>query len=44
MTSDEMAVYLREAGFDEVNIVERAPYEFEYPTQRMYGFAGKGTD
>ena len=35
MTNDEMAGYLRETGFEEVNIVLREPYEFEYPTRRV---------
>ena len=39
MTRDEMIGYLQDAGFDEVDIREREPYEFEYPTQRMYAFA-----
>jgi len=41
MSSAEMAEYLREAGFEEVNIVEREPYDFEYPTRRVYAFARK---
>jgi len=41
MSSTEMAEYLREAGFEEVKIVEREPYDFEYPTRRVYAFARK---
>jgi SAM-dependent methyltransferase len=41
MTKDEMTGYLRSAGFDAIEIRERAPYEFEYPTQRLYAFAMK---
>lgn len=43
MTREEMLGYLMTAGFDEVMISEREPYEFEYPTQRLYAFAQKGT-
>ena len=42
MTKGEMSGYLQAAGFDEVAIREREPYEFEYPTPRMYAFARKG--
>jgi SAM-dependent methyltransferase len=38
---DEMAGYLAAAGFKTEKMVERAPYEFEYPTQRFYVLAGK---
>lgn len=38
---DEMAGYLAAAGLKTEKIVERAPYEFEYPTQRFYVLAGK---
>jgi SAM-dependent methyltransferase len=38
---DEMAGYLAAAGFKIERIVERAPYEFEYPTQRFYVLAIK---
>lgn len=38
---DEMARYLAAAGFEGIKIVERAPYEFEYPTKRLYAFASK---
>ncbi len=40
-SSDEMKGYLESAGFDVERIAEREPYEFEYPTQRMYAFATK---
>lgn len=43
MTTDEMTWYLRSAGFDEVEIREREPYEFEHPTRRMYAFAIKSS-
>ena len=39
--SDEMSGYLESAGFEEVAIVEREPYEFEYPTTRVYALARK---
>jgi SAM-dependent methyltransferase len=39
--SDEMKGYLELAGFKVERIAEREPYEFEYPTQRMYAFATK---
>ena len=38
---EEMADYLAAAGFEIERIVERAPYDFEYPTQRVYAFARK---
>ena len=41
--SDEMSAYLESAGFEAVNIAERAPYEFEYPTPRIYASAKKPT-
>jgi ubiquinone/menaquinone biosynthesis C-methylase UbiE len=37
--SDEMRNYLDEAGFEVEGIAEREPYEFEYPTRRMYASA-----
>ncbi len=40
---DEMAGYLTAAGFDVEKIVDRKPYEFEYPTQRLYAFGTKPT-
>lgn len=39
--SDEMSGYPESAGFEAVNIVEREPYEFEYPTTRVYARARK---
>ena len=39
--SDEMSGYLESAGFEDVAIVEREPYEFEYPTRRVYASAKK---
>ena len=39
--SDEMSGYLESAGFEDVAIVEREPYEFEYPTPRVYASAKK---
>jgi ubiquinone/menaquinone biosynthesis C-methylase UbiE len=39
--SDEMRGYLEVAGFEVDGIAERQPYEFEYPTQRMYALARK---
>jgi len=41
--TDEMSGYLESAGFEGVNIVEREPYEFEYPTTRVYASAKKPT-
>jgi ubiquinone/menaquinone biosynthesis C-methylase UbiE len=41
--SDEMSGYLESAGFEDLNIVEREPYEFEYPTRRVYASANKPT-
>ena len=41
MTSAEMAAYLEAAGLAVEKIIEREPYEFEYPTQRVYAFARK---
>ena len=38
---DEMSSYLEAAGFVDIKILERAPYEFEYPTKRLYAFASK---
>ena len=38
---NEMSSYLAAAAFEDVKIVERAPYEFEYPTKRVYAFASK---
>ena len=41
MTTEEMLGYLIAAGFEEATIRVREPYEFEYPTQRMYVLARK---
>ena len=38
---EEMEGYLRSSGFEIVRLAERQPYEFEYPTQRIYAFARK---
>jgi SAM-dependent methyltransferase len=38
---DEMAGYLERAGFENITTVEREPYEFEYPTKRVYISANK---
>jgi SAM-dependent methyltransferase len=38
---EEMADCLEAAGFEVERIVERAPYEFEYPTRRLYAFSRK---
>jgi SAM-dependent methyltransferase len=37
--SDEMKSYLEAAGFEVERIAEREPYDFEYPTRRMYALA-----
>jgi ubiquinone/menaquinone biosynthesis C-methylase UbiE len=39
--SKEMSGYLEESGFEVARIAERDPYEFEYPTRRVYVFAEK---
>src|SRR6267142_5463372 len=36
---DEMAGYLEAAGFDDIKVLHREPYAFEYPTQRFYVLA-----
>ncbi len=36
---EEMAGYLEAAGFEELRLIDRAPYDFEYPTRRIYAFA-----
>ena len=41
MTSEEMLGYLQAAGFSHAKVIEREPYEFEYPTIRMYASASK---
>jgi SAM-dependent methyltransferase len=38
---DEMSGYLKSAAFEVEHIAEREPYEFEYPTRRLYAFATK---
>jgi SAM-dependent methyltransferase len=38
---DEMAVYLEQAGFENIKTHKREPYDFEYPTKRIYMFANK---
>ncbi|MGZ3678407.1 MAG: class I SAM-dependent methyltransferase [Ktedonobacterales bacterium] len=38
---DEMAEYARDAGFIDVAVQERAPYEFEYQSLRVYLSARK---
>jgi ubiquinone/menaquinone biosynthesis C-methylase UbiE len=39
--NDEMSGYLESSGFEVVKISEREPYEFEYPTRRVYITARK---
>lgn len=39
---EEMSGYLEAAGFREIKIIERDPYEFEHPTKRIYMFASNG--
>jgi SAM-dependent methyltransferase len=38
---EEMSGYLEEAGFEVERVVVREPYEFEYPTRRVYAFGRK---
>ena len=38
---EEMSGYLEAAGFEVERIVQREPYEFEYPTPRLYAFGTK---
>lgn len=38
---DEMSSYLESAGFEIESIVERDPYDFEYPTRRVYAWSRK---
>ena len=38
---EEMAGFFRAAGFEVERIMEREPYEFEYPTRRLYAFGRK---
>jgi SAM-dependent methyltransferase len=40
-TQEEMSGYMEAAGFEVERIVWREPYEFEYPTQRVYAFGRK---
>ena len=40
-TKDEMSGYVEAAGFEIEKIVERDPYQFEYPTPRVYLLARK---
>jgi SAM-dependent methyltransferase len=37
----EMSGYLEASGFEEIEVAERPPYPFEYPTNRLYVFARK---
>ena len=39
--TEEMAGYMEAAGFEVERMVEREPYEFEYPTRRVYAFGRK---
>ncbi|MCA1614673.1 MAG: class I SAM-dependent methyltransferase [Acidobacteria bacterium] len=38
---EEMSGYMEAAGFEVERVVEREPYEFEYPTRRVYAFGRK---
>lgn len=38
-SKEEMERYLADAGFIDIEILDRAPYEFEYQTRRLYAFA-----
>jgi len=38
---DEMETYLEAAGFSDITVTQREPYEFEYPTHRFYVCARK---
>jgi hypothetical protein len=38
---EEMSGYVEAAGFEVERVVEREPYEFEYPTRRVYAFGRK---
>lgn len=38
---EEMAGYLKAAGFENVTTMQRDPYKFEYPTRRFYVLASK---
>lgn len=41
MTREEMMSFLKNAGFTEIEVLERDPYEFEYPTPRLYALGKK---
>lgn len=38
---EEMSGYMAAAGFEVERVAEREPYEFEYPTRRLYAFGRK---
>jgi SAM-dependent methyltransferase len=38
---EEMSGYMAAAGFEVERVAERGPYEFEYPTRRLYAFGRK---
>lgn len=40
-TQEEMSGYMAAAGFEVERIEGREPYEFEYPTRRLYAFGSK---
>ena len=40
---EEMSGYMEAAGFEVERVAERGPYEFEYPTCRLYAFGRKPT-
>ncbi len=44
MTREEMSGYLETAGFQNEGIAKRDPYDFEYPTERLYARAMKPKD
>jgi SAM-dependent methyltransferase len=35
-TGEEMTIHLDEAGYQDIKITQREPYDFEYPTPRCY--------
>lgn len=41
-TPEEMAGYLRDAGFQVEQTIEREPYDFEHPSRRVYVLGSKG--
>lgn len=43
LDKDEMTGYMKAAGLEVERIVEREPYEFEYPTRRVYVFARRSS-